>query len=163
MKTVATTLNAKGYRVRFVERGPERLVTEWEVDSYSGPPLHWHPAMREGWEVLAGTMTVEVDGVLRELGVGDAAVAEPGAHHRFTATGPVSWRQTNEPALRHERLFRVDHRRARRRGVAGRAGPIEAVRIFALFDGYLEGPPILLQRLVRAICSAVDRLAGPDA
>lgn len=160
MEMETTVLQAPGYRVRIIDSTPTRFVTEWEVDRYTGPPLHWHPTMTEGWEVLEGTMSVEIDGTRRTLTAGDSAVAQPGVRHRFSATGHVRWRQTNEPRLDHERLFRLDHQRALRRGAEGRPGPVEAIRIFALMDGWIVGPPLPLQRLLRATGKALNRRAG---
>lgn len=163
MKSDSVTIASGRYTVWFLERardtGGRRLVTEWAVDAYTGPPLHWHPTMRESWEVLQGSMIVTIDGVERRLTAGDSAVAHAGVRHTFRkdGAGTLRWRQTNEPALDHELLFILDHRRAERSGPDGRPGPIESIRILALMDGFVEGPPLWLQRLLVAIGNLLNR------
>ncbi len=163
MKDLVLSLPDGGYEVRFLERGADnngrRLATEWSVDAYSGPPVHWHPVMRESWEVLDGSLAVTIDGIEHRVSAGESAVAEPGVRHSFRKDGPgvVRWRQTNEPALDHELLFLLDYERARRRGADGAPGPVESIRILALMDGYVVGPPIWVQRILIGIGNLLNR------
>ena len=71
---------------------------------------HAHPGMQERWEVLAGRITVDVDGVVHELGPGQDAVADPGQRHRAWNSGEEQAvvRIEMRPALRwHEFVRRL--------------------------------------------------------
>ncbi|WP_158437883.1 cupin domain-containing protein [Naasia lichenicola] len=152
---------AAGYEVRFVERGADnggqRLIAEWSVPSYVGPPEHFHPAMTESWTVIDGSLVATVAGETRTLETGESMTVLPGVHHSFHAPGPVRWRQTNEPALQHEVLFHLDSEVVRRHGANGRPGPIATIRILAAADAVFVGPPFWLQSALRFIGRQLNR------
>ena len=53
-------------------------------------PLHFHKIKEETFQVLYGTLEVEVDGHRKTLNAGDTCLVQPGVWHRFwTATGCV--------------------------------------------------------------------------
>jgi quercetin dioxygenase-like cupin family protein len=70
----------------------------------SGPPLHFHPAQEEQWHVLAGTLTVHLDGGWRRLGEGESVSIPPGRPHTFRnrSEGAVRVRDVHIPALGFE-------------------------------------------------------------
>jgi mannose-6-phosphate isomerase-like protein (cupin superfamily) len=47
----------------------------------SGPPPHFHPRQEEQWNVLDGTLAVQVDGSWRDLRVGESASVPAGQVH----------------------------------------------------------------------------------
>ncbi|WP_180357893.1 cupin domain-containing protein [Streptomyces sp. NP160] len=156
------------YEVRLVEPGSGssgRLVSEWSVASFAGPPPHRHPAMTESWEVLAGRMRVTLDGVTTEIGPGERASAAPGVVHSFEKAGGgvLSWRQTNEPPLQHELLYRLEVRRALRRGATGQPGPLLLARMLAASDAVFVGPPVAAQRVLVALGRWLNRRDGTTA
>jgi quercetin dioxygenase-like cupin family protein len=71
------------------------------------PPLHLHPSQVERFTLLSGHMHALVDGVERELHVGDLLEVPKGVSHQMWGgeDGPsvVLWRTT--PALRTDQMF----------------------------------------------------------
>jgi quercetin dioxygenase-like cupin family protein len=73
------------------------------------PPTHLHPRQDERFEVLAGTVRVELDGAVREYGEGESFEVPRGTAHRManagTAPARLSW--TTSPAGRTLEWFRT--------------------------------------------------------
>jgi quercetin dioxygenase-like cupin family protein len=72
------------------------------------PPAHRHPRQDERFEVLAGTLRVEVAGAVREYGAGEAFDVPRGTVHRMSNDGsePARVRWTTSPAGRTLEWFR---------------------------------------------------------
>ncbi|HVX44219.1 MAG TPA: cupin domain-containing protein [Mycobacteriales bacterium] len=74
----------------------------------AAPPAHLHPAQDEHFQVVAGTLHVELDGATHDLGAGDSIAIPRGSTHRMWNTGSeparALWR--TEPALRTAGWFR---------------------------------------------------------
>jgi quercetin dioxygenase-like cupin family protein len=82
--------------------GGER--TELEITlppGAQGPPPHFHPRQEEQWQVLAGTLAVQVDGNWRDLREGDSATVPAGQVHtlRNRTNGTVRVLDVHIPAL----------------------------------------------------------------
>lgn len=77
-------------------------------------PEHIHPAMEERWEVIAGSVRFEIDGVVQTATTSETVVAPPGTPHSARNVGaePAHLRIQMRPALRWqefvERLFALD-------------------------------------------------------
>jgi mannose-6-phosphate isomerase-like protein (cupin superfamily) len=73
------------------------------------PPTHLHPQQDEHFEVLAGTVRVELDGAVREYGPGEAFDVPRGTSHRMSNDGTVPARVawTTSPAGRTLEWFRA--------------------------------------------------------
>jgi quercetin dioxygenase-like cupin family protein len=96
--------------LRVVGSSPEELQLEstWAPGAKK-PPAHWHPRQHEHFELLAGRLTVEIEGGAAQLlGPGDTIDIPPRVVHRMWDAGsdPVraSWRVS--PRLRTEEMFR---------------------------------------------------------
>lgn len=147
-------LGPVGVRVEFLETsttsGGARLVTEWTVPRFPGAAPHVHPGMTESFHVLDGVMTVREGRLRRLLGPGETLVATPGTEHGFANVSdePLRWRQVNEPAGNHERLFELLLETMSRRGRPdpAPAGPVGAALLFHHMDGHVAGLPAWLQR-----------------
>ena len=62
--------------------GGERVELEITLPSgASGPPPHFHPRQEEQWNVLQGTLAVQVDGDWRDLREGESASVPAGHVH----------------------------------------------------------------------------------
>jgi quercetin dioxygenase-like cupin family protein len=155
-----------GVCVRFVETtgssGGRRLVTEWTVPRFRGAAPHVHPGMTESFHVLSGRMTVREGRAHRVLLPGESLVARPGTAHGFANTydEPLRWRQVNEPAGNHERLFELLLETMAARGTADPSprGPVAAALLFHHMDGYVAGVPRRLQTgLLGPLGSWADR------
>jgi mannose-6-phosphate isomerase-like protein (cupin superfamily) len=66
---------------------------------FAGPPLHRHERLHDMFYVLAGTLTMNVDGERRELGPGSFACVPPGVAHTFSnpSAEPVRFLNFNTP------------------------------------------------------------------
>jgi mannose-6-phosphate isomerase-like protein (cupin superfamily) len=97
-----------GEALDVVERSPDVLALEasWSP-SGSAPPVHYHPAQDEHFEVLEGTLRVELDGAERSLSAGETLDIPRGTRHRMWNPEPVPARARWEtrPAGRTEEWF----------------------------------------------------------
>jgi len=102
---------------------------------WEGPPLHHHD-FDEGFYVLEGELTFEVDGERRTARVGEFAFAPRGSHHALAnlSEAPACYLLVCTPAG-FERYF--DRLTAEQTGVAP---PPEALKPFP--QGTAVGPPI---------------------
>lgn len=84
------------------ETGGQRTYLEADLAPGSGTPLHAHSSYSEHFEVLEGTLHVEVDGEHIDLRPGERALVPIAAVHRFANTSdhPVRFRCALEPASR---------------------------------------------------------------
>jgi mannose-6-phosphate isomerase-like protein (cupin superfamily) len=103
----------------------------------SPPPAHFHPAQDEHFEVLEGTMRVNVDGEERELAEGAEIEIGRGQVHQMWNSGsePARLRWVTTPAGRTERWFRTLD------GLFGEGGAIaegREVDFAALLDEYSD-------------------------
>ena len=89
--------------------GPDALELECAWQPGTPPPTHWHPRQHEHFEVLAGELTVVVDGDQRVLRTGEVLDVPPRTAHRMWNAGPHACRATwtVTPAQRTEELFRT--------------------------------------------------------
>src|SRR3954468_13474586 len=90
------------------DTGGELLEVEsvWEQHGPQ-PPAHLHPSQEEHFEVLEGTLQVEIDGARRALSEGDRIVVPAGTVHSMWNEGPGTARAAwvTHPALRTEQFF----------------------------------------------------------
>jgi quercetin dioxygenase-like cupin family protein len=80
----------------------ERVEMEFSLPTgASGPPLHFHPAQKEEWHVLSGTLEAHLDGDWRELNEGESVSIPAGSPHTFRnrSGDTVRVRDVHMPAL----------------------------------------------------------------
>jgi quercetin dioxygenase-like cupin family protein len=83
-----------GERVVFLRTAQETGGTLLEMDDFwtradHHTPEHVHPAMEERWEVIAGSVRFEIDGVTQSAAVGETVIAPPGTpHSAFIVVAP---------------------------------------------------------------------------
>lgn len=99
-----------GETVEVVSADADRLVvTVTYPPGGERPPTHLHPHQDEHFEVLAGTLRVEVDGAVQVYGAGEAFDVPCGTAHRMSNDGSVpaeaSW--TTSPPGRTLEWFRA--------------------------------------------------------
>ena len=126
-------------------------------------PMSAHPAQRERFEVLSGTLGLTVDGEQHLLGPGDSFVVEPGARHlpRNAGEGELRFVAEMRPAGRFED-FLADITAVNNTGREGLAYLLTAARVINRFPD-VERPtplPSALDRAVFAILAAVGKLFG---
>jgi mannose-6-phosphate isomerase-like protein (cupin superfamily) len=114
---------------------------------------HVHPAQRESFQVLAGTMRFRKGLRTVTAGPGDHVVVEPGTFHRFVNIGdePAVVRVRVEPALRMEQLFETVAALAAdgRTLPSGMPRPLDLALFMRQFDQEVRAP--VAPGLVRAV------------
>jgi mannose-6-phosphate isomerase-like protein (cupin superfamily) len=99
-----------GEALDVVEHTPDVLVLEATYAPHgSAPPAHYHPAQDEHFEILEGSLRVEVDGVERALIAGETIDIPRGTTHRMWNPNEERARARWEtrPAGRTEDWFRA--------------------------------------------------------
>jgi mannose-6-phosphate isomerase-like protein (cupin superfamily) len=97
-----------GERLDVLERTPAALVLEAAYAPGGGaPPAHYHPAQDEHFEILEGTLRVEVAGVKRDLHASQTLDVPRGTPHRMwnPHPQPARARWETRPAGRTEAWF----------------------------------------------------------
>ena len=150
------------------DTGGELLSAELVVSPRGGNPLHVHPLQEEHFEVLSGTLGVQVGEEHRSLGEGEEALVPPGAPHRW-------WNDADEeearvllelrPALNTEIGFETVYGLARD-GKTSKNGVPNLLQLAVMFTSlhkgelYLAKPPIPVQKALFALLSPVGKLLG---
>lgn len=132
------------------------------------PPGHFHPSQDEHFEVLAGTMRVKLDGVERDLKVGEVIEIGRGQVHQMWNPGdePARMRWRTSPALRTEQWFRsIDS--LHREGKVSRKGMPSPLAFGVMLEEYrdvfrLAGPDALLRPVLKGL-GAAGRARGYSA
>lgn len=65
------------------ETNGKYTLMEIDLGRSSGPPLHYHNAFSEKFEVKKGTLYLQVSKEKKKLQVGESVVVPPGTPHRF--------------------------------------------------------------------------------
>jgi quercetin dioxygenase-like cupin family protein len=159
-----------GERVR-VTVGPEAnagelLEVEAEWDPIEVKPfVHLHPEQDERFEVIEGELSVEVDGVTRVAGPGEAIDVPRGSVHRMWNSGGSMTRARWQvrPALDTEGFFRYVHelRAAGRSGPGGMPTPLGGALVMSAFAREVRVPvPLGFDRPLFAALAPLARLRG---
>jgi len=72
-----------------------------------GKPIerHYHKLSEEFYFILEGQGTMEIDGAIREVTVGDAILIPPGAWHQITASQTLRFLCCCAPPYAHEDTY----------------------------------------------------------
>jgi mannose-6-phosphate isomerase-like protein (cupin superfamily) len=146
---------------RVVEQTPEALRMEHRrarETVLAGP--HWHPEITETFAVREGRLGLTVDGIRRSLGPGDIVTVPAGAVHesRVEEAELVMDHEVRPPG-HHRQMFEVMFALDRLGRLTASGVPLDPLALGLLWryqDGYLAGPPPILQR---ALLGGLDRLA----
>ena len=128
------------------------------------PPVHLHRRQQERFEVLQGQATIQIRKDLRVLGAGGSLAVEPGTPHTWWNCGDGELRMLVEfrPGGNMLSFFETYC------GIAGEGranasgGPpfLQVVASARLWDSYLGGPPVALQRALFAVLRPLAWLRG---
>ncbi len=66
---------------------------------------HYHKISEELYYLLAGSGVMEIDGITREVGPGDAVLIPPGAWHQIRATEPLQFLCCCAPPYAHDDTY----------------------------------------------------------
>ena len=126
-------------------------------------PMSAHPAQRERFEVLSGTLALTVDGEQHLLGPGDAFVVEPGARHlpRNAGDGELRFLAEIRPAGRFEE-FLAEITAVNNTERDGLAYVLTAARVINRFPDVEHPTPLprALDRALFATLAAAGKLLG---
>ena len=64
----------------------KQSLAEATIPAGGATQRHWHRDSEEFYFLLEGRGVMEIDGIAREVGPGDAILIPPGAWHQITAT-----------------------------------------------------------------------------
>jgi mannose-6-phosphate isomerase-like protein (cupin superfamily) len=94
-----------GSEIREFHHTPAQSLAEASLASGRSTQRHYHAASEEIYFVLEGEGDLDVDGELRRLRPGDAALIPPGAWHEITAASPLRFLCCCVPPYRDEDTF----------------------------------------------------------
>jgi quercetin dioxygenase-like cupin family protein len=145
------------------ERDVLRLEVQVPADMIR-PPLHLHRGQQERFEVLAGEVTIQVRKELHVLGVGDCFAVEPGMPHTWWNSGAGELRMLADfrPPGGMLSFFETFCGIAQEGRANSQGGPpfLQVVASARLWDSYLGGPPVAIQRTLFAVLGPLARLRG---
>jgi len=151
LKYIRTSKDTNGKLVQF---------ELWVAPKGNVPVRHLHPKQSETVDVISGEFKVECDGQILYLKPGQKFTIEKGKPHQW-------WNESNsieahvifniEPAgkfeLMQEQIF----------GICNRKGELSFLQIMVMakeYDMVIAGPPIFLQKIMRAVLAPIGRLLG---
>ena len=154
------------YRVLEAARDSGGEFVRIEDTAAPGPsrrPVGAHPAQRERFEVLSGSLGLTVDGKQHMLGPGDSFVVEPGARHlpRNTGDGELRFVAEMRPAGRFEE-FLAEITAANNTEREGLAYLLTVARVINRFPDVEHPTPLprALDRALFATLAAGGKLLG---
>lgn len=162
-----------GERVTFLVTGQEtngefeKIKVELPPHA-SGPPLCYHLAFTEAFEVLEGQLDVSIGGKKHHsvLAAGEKAFVPLSTLHRFwnNSNAPAVFMVEIRPASQFEKMMRAGIGLAND-GKATKNGPSN-IWEFALFiklaESYISGPPLFLQRAILGLLARIAMWKGYD-
>lgn len=167
--TDASTGETMRFTRTSAETGGELLEmrTEYRPNS-AKPPAHFHPKQREHFEILAGSMTVDMNGAQRVYEAGESFEVPEGTSHAMWNAGDVPtqviWQV--RPALNTQTFFETIWG-LRQEGKAKNGTPDllqSAVLMQAYGDEFrLVRPPRPVQAVLFGVMGAIGRLMGRRA
>ena len=154
-----------GIRTSTAATGGERVELEIRLPpGASGPPPHFHPRQEERWEVLDGTLSVQVDGEWRELRGGETATVLAGHVHTLrNRTGEtVRVLDVHIPALDFEDYMLDLHRLAEEGKITSLRSPRSLVYLASVLTRHrtTQLTASRPQRIAESALAGVGRLLG---
>jgi quercetin dioxygenase-like cupin family protein len=156
------------FRQTAQDTGGEVMSGELVVSPRGGNPLHVHPLQEEHFEVLSGTLGVQIGDEQRSLREEEEATVAPGTPHRwFNESDDEEAHVLVElrPALNTETFFETLYGLARD-GRTDENGAPSLLQQAVTFNGinkgeiYLASPPVAVQKALLAALAPVGRLLG---
>lgn len=129
----------------------------------NGP--HWHPQLTESFTVVEGSMRFIVDGKERLVKAGERITVHPRQVHQFWNTSESGLKAIHEirPPGRHWQMFKVVHKLETAGKMSKKGVPYHPLWLgiaWECIDGYLAGPPRIVQTLVLGGLAKLARLLG---
>lgn len=80
-------------------------LAEATIPAGGATQRHWHKESEEFYFLLEGHGTMEIDGITKEVGPGDAILIPAGSWHQITAKDPLRFLCCCSPPYRHEDTY----------------------------------------------------------
>jgi mannose-6-phosphate isomerase-like protein (cupin superfamily) len=94
-----------GSTIRELHHTDRQSLAEATLEPGQATERHFHAATEEIYFVLEGEGDLEIDGGIRRVEPGDAALIPPGARHQITAHGMLRFLCCCSPPYAHEDTF----------------------------------------------------------
>jgi mannose-6-phosphate isomerase-like protein (cupin superfamily) len=138
------------------------LEMEWDLPAHGwAPGAHVHPGLTEAYEILDGSLDVQINGVWKTLQQGESAVVPRGALHTFrVGNAPAKVRNVHKPALDFEPYIRTLNATFNERGLGKGKGVralLYTVLVLRRYPESSKAPNALLQGALPAL-AAVARV-----
>jgi mannose-6-phosphate isomerase-like protein (cupin superfamily) len=155
-------------RTSAADTGGERVELEITLPpGASGPPPHFHPRQEEQWQVLAGTLAVQVDGKWRDLREGDSATVPAGHVHtlRNRTNETVRVLDAHVPALDFEDYMLDLHRLTQEGKITSLRSPRSLVYLATVLSDHrtTQLTASRPQRVAESALAGVGKLLGTRA
>ncbi|MED4161439.1 cupin domain-containing protein [Halalkalibacterium halodurans] len=159
-----------GRSVAFLKQGVDEkgayLLVEHRMmqqGAVNGP--HWHPVLQETFIVKEGQMRFVIDGEEKFVEAGEQVTIEPKQVHQF-------WNMSEErlvakhevrPPGNHWAMFELLHKlevegKVNQEGIP--TNPLWVGVAWELMDGYIKGPPLLVQKVVFGGLAKLAKIFG---
>ncbi|MBC5991536.1 cupin domain-containing protein [Pontibacter cellulosilyticus] len=164
-KSIYNPLNKD--RVTFLktsaETNGEYILVQVELAPKGGNGLHYHTTYTEEFEVLEGTLSIELDKEVITLVPGERAVAPLHKQHRFfnqDVSRPCTFLVTIKPARQFEQMLRIAYGLVNDGLTNSKGIPKNlwhTAFLFYMGESYLPGIPFRLQSWLAALLAKEAR------
>jgi mannose-6-phosphate isomerase-like protein (cupin superfamily) len=160
-----------GYQIEFLvtaedSHGRSLKIELWMKVGGHGPPEHMHTKQIETFEVIGGTLGINVSGKEYLLIAGQKITAPINAPHKFWNAGNTEVAMTVElrPALRTEFFMETMYSLAKR-GKVNKEGVPNLLQLAAILnehygEGVMVGPPIPAQKFLAKVIGGFAKSIG---
>jgi mannose-6-phosphate isomerase-like protein (cupin superfamily) len=104
-RTVEAFTTKDGSTIRELHHTERQSLAEATLEDGQATQRHFHRQSEEIYVVLEGEGDLEIEGQVRRLGPGDAALIPPGAWHEIRARGVLRFLCCCAPPYSHEDTF----------------------------------------------------------
>jgi quercetin dioxygenase-like cupin family protein len=145
------------------ETGGAYLEMEWDLPAHGwAPGAHVHPGLTEEYEVLNGSLDVQISGEWKTLRQGESAVVPRGALHTFrVGSAPAKIRNVHKPALDFEPYIRMLNATFNERGLGdgrGLRALLYTVLVLRRYPKASKAPNALLQGALPVLAAVAHAL-----
>lgn len=159
-----------GEKIIWIETSEETngqyILFEFEIPPKGFVPVrHIHPSQDEHFEILSGSLRLELNGETKEIIAGDKIIIPSGKPHQWwndSSHTTVKAKIKFEPALKTEIFFEQFFGLANE-GKTKNDGSPKFMQIMAMsntYDIYISGPPVPLQKIMSFVLGGIARLFG---
>lgn len=129
------------------------------------PVRHIHPSQNEHFEIVSGTLRLELNGEIKHLQASDKIIVPKGKPHQWwndSSDTTVKMKVKFEPALKTEIFFEQFFGLANDGKTKTDGSPkfLQVVAMSNEYDIYISGPPVSIQKIMGCVLGEIAKLAG---